>query len=81
MALPPELQRATALVPALKSNWLMMHVSVMMLSYATLLVGSLSVSYLVVGLASRLGHWRRGRWKSSTAWCPRMASAREIDPK
>ena len=49
LALPPELQRATALVPALKSNWLMMHVSVMMLSYATLLVGSLScVSYLVV---------------------------------
>ncbi|OUS45823.1 cytochrome C assembly protein-domain-containing protein [Ostreococcus tauri] len=49
LALPTELQRATALVPALKSNWLMMHVSVMMLSYATLLVGSLScVSYLVV---------------------------------
>ena len=49
LALPAELQRATALVPALKSNWLMMHVSVMMLSYATLLVGSLScVSYLVV---------------------------------
>jgi len=49
LALPVELQRATALVPALKSNWLMMHVSVMMLSYATLLVGSLScVSYLVV---------------------------------
>ena len=49
LALPTELQRATELVPALKSNWLMMHVSVMMLSYATLLVGSLScVSYLVV---------------------------------
>ena len=49
LALPPELQRASALVPALKSNWLMMHVSVMMLSYATLLVGSLScVSFLLV---------------------------------
>lgn len=49
LALPAELQRATALVPALKSNWLMMHVSVMMMSYATLLVGSLScVSYLLV---------------------------------
>ena len=49
LALPAELQRASALVPALKSNWLMMHVSVMMLSYATLLVGSLScMSFLVV---------------------------------
>jgi len=49
LALPPELQRASALVPALKSNWLMMHVSVMMLSYATLLVGSLScASFLLV---------------------------------
>ena len=49
LALPAELQRASALVPALKSNWLMMHVSVMMLSYATLLVGSLAcVSFLVV---------------------------------
>ena len=49
LALPAELQKASALVPALKSNWLMMHVSVMMLSYATLLVGSLScMSFLVV---------------------------------
>ena len=49
LALPAELQRASALVPALKSNWLMMHVSVMMLSYATLLVGSLAcMSFLVV---------------------------------
>ena len=49
LALPAELQRASALVPALKSNWLMMHVSVMMLSYATLLVGSLScMSFLLV---------------------------------
>ncbi len=50
LALPAELQRSAALVPALKSNWLMMHVSVMMLSYATLLVGSLScVAFLIVG--------------------------------
>jgi cytochrome c-type biogenesis protein CcsB len=49
LALPAELQRSAALVPALKSNWLMMHVSVMMLSYATLLVGSLScVAFLIV---------------------------------
>ena len=49
LALPAELQKASALVPALKSNWLMMHVSVMMLSYSTLLVGSLScMAFLLV---------------------------------
>jgi len=48
-SLPPELQAAKPLVPALQSNWLFMHVSVMMLSYAGLLIGSLlSVSYLVI---------------------------------
>jgi len=49
MALPTDLQTATALVPALKSNWLMMHVSVMMMSYATLMVGSLAcISFLYI---------------------------------
>lgn len=49
LILPPELQKATALVPALKSNWLFMHVSVMMMSYATLLVGSLmSFGFLLI---------------------------------
>ena len=38
LSLPESMQ---ALVPALKSNWLMMHVTVMMLSYASLIVGSL----------------------------------------
>jgi len=47
--LPSSLQKATPLVPALQSNWLMLHVSMMMLSYATLLVGSLfSIFYLVL---------------------------------
>ena len=31
----------TGLAPSLQSNWLMMHVSVMMLSYGTLILGSL----------------------------------------
>eukprot|EP00966_Prymnesium_polylepis_P336823 7391766-Prymnesium_polylepis.3 len=35
------MQAPAPLVPALKSNWLMMHVTVMMLSYASLIVGSL----------------------------------------
>jgi cytochrome c-type biogenesis protein CcsB len=40
-SLPKEMQKASALVPALQSNWLMMHVSIMILSYAALLFGSL----------------------------------------
>ncbi len=49
LTLPSEMQTSAPLVPALKSNWLMMHVSVMMLSYATLMVGSvLAIAFLVV---------------------------------
>jgi cytochrome c-type biogenesis protein CcsB len=48
-SLPPELQKASVLVPALQSNWLMMHVTVMMLSYAALLGGSLlAIAFLVI---------------------------------
>jgi cytochrome c-type biogenesis protein CcsB len=48
-SLPKEMQRATALIPALQSNWLMMHVSIMMMSYVALLAGSLfSIAFLVV---------------------------------
>jgi cytochrome c-type biogenesis protein CcsB len=49
LTLPSDMQSAAPLVPALKSNWLMMHVSVMMLSYAALLVGSLlAIAFLIV---------------------------------
>jgi cytochrome c-type biogenesis protein CcsB len=49
LTLPSQMQTAEPLVPALKSNWLMMHVSVMLLSYAALMVGSLlAVAFLVV---------------------------------
>lgn len=48
-ALPDRLQEASPLVPALRSSWLVMHVSVIMLSYAALLVGSLlSVAVLLI---------------------------------
>jgi cytochrome c-type biogenesis protein CcsB len=40
-SLPPAMQKATALVPALQSNWLMMHVTIMILSYGALLCGSI----------------------------------------
>jgi cytochrome c-type biogenesis protein CcsB len=47
--LPKEMQKASVLVPALQSNWLMMHVTVMMLSYAALLVGSLlAIAFLFI---------------------------------
>ena len=39
--LPENMQSPSPLIPALKSNWLMMHVTVMMLSYASLIIGSL----------------------------------------
>lgn len=49
LTLPSEMQASAPLVPALKSNWLMMHVSIMMLSYATLMVGALlAIAFLVV---------------------------------
>ena len=49
LTLPAQMQTAEPLVPALKSNWLMMHVSVMLISYAALMVGALlSIAFLVV---------------------------------
>ena len=51
LTLPIEMQKASPLVPALQSNWLMMHVSLMMLSYATLITGSLlSILFLMLSL-------------------------------
>lgn len=48
-SLPIGMQEATPLVPALRSNWLMMHVTIMMVSYATLMLGSLlSILFLVI---------------------------------
>lgn len=39
--LPESLRELSPLIPALKSNWLIMHVTVMLLSYTTLIAGSL----------------------------------------
>ena len=47
-SLPKEMQQAGPLVPALQSNWLMMHVTVMIISYAALMLGSLlSIAFLI----------------------------------
>nr|YP_009105528.1 heme attachment to plastid cytochrome c [Lobosphaera incisa]AIT94212.1 heme attachment to plastid cytochrome c [Lobosphaera incisa] len=49
LSLPAEMQKANLLVPALQSNWLMMHVTIMMLSYAALISGCLlSITFLVI---------------------------------
>nr|YP_009296027.1 cytochrome c biogenesis protein [Schizymenia dubyi]AOM64962.1 cytochrome c biogenesis protein [Schizymenia dubyi] len=49
LTLPIDMKKAEPLVPALKSNWLMMHVSIMMLSYAALILGSLlSILFLII---------------------------------
>ena len=47
--LPDDLKLSSNLVPALRSSWLVMHVSVVMLSYAALIIGSLlSMSVLFI---------------------------------
>ncbi len=47
--LPGDLKQSSNLVPALRSSWLIMHVSVVMLSYAALIIGSLlSASVLFI---------------------------------
>jgi ABC-type transport system involved in cytochrome c biogenesis permease subunit len=48
LSLPESMQAPSPLVPALKSNWLMMHVTVMMLSYASLMVGSLMGIFFII---------------------------------
>lgn len=54
LSLPESMQAPSPLVPALKSNWLMMHVTVMMLSYASLIVGSLlGILFLILTLGKK----------------------------
>uniref|UniRef100_UPI0030FEE954 cytochrome c biogenesis protein n=1 Tax=Dipodium ensifolium TaxID=2594493 RepID=UPI0030FEE954 len=53
--LSTEMHKPEILVPALQSQWLMMHVSMMLLSYAALLCGSLlSVALLVIKFQKRI---------------------------
>ena len=49
LTLSPEMQKSSPQVPALQSNWLMLHVSMMLLSYGTLIMGSLlCILFLVI---------------------------------
>nr|YP_010567103.1 cytochrome c biogenesis protein [Tofieldia ulleungensis]UZC33216.1 cytochrome c biogenesis protein [Tofieldia ulleungensis] len=53
--LSTEMHQSAILVPALQSKWLMMHVSMMVLSYATLLFGSLfSIALLVITFRKKI---------------------------
>jgi len=53
--LPDELKLSSNLVPALRSSWLVMHVSVIMLSYAALIIGSLlSAAVLLINIEKPL---------------------------
>ena len=62
-SLPPEMQRATGLVPALQSNWLMMYVTIMIVSYAALMSGCLlSMAFLII----QYGESRERRAREAT---------------
>lgn len=53
LTLPDNLKLATPLVPALQSNWLMMHVTMMIISYSMLILGSLfSIAILFLSFPS-----------------------------
>ncbi|MBD2153780.1 c-type cytochrome biogenesis protein CcsB [Leptolyngbya sp. FACHB-16] len=80
LSLPAAMQKSEPLVPALKSNWLMMHVSVMLLSYACLMVGAvLAIAFLIVtrgqsiqlhGSSVGTGAYREGRYRLRRAGAP-----------
>nr|YP_010184084.1 cytochrome c biogenesis protein [Lloydia tibetica]QVG62930.1 cytochrome c biogenesis protein [Lloydia tibetica] len=59
--LSTEMHQSAILVPALQSQWLMMHVSMMLLSYAALLCGSLlSVALLVITFRKNIDLFFKG---------------------
>nr|AYP33369.1 cytochrome c heme attachment protein [Halopegia azurea] len=60
-----EMHQSSILVPALQSQWLMMHVSMMLLSYAALLCGSLlSVALLVITFRKNIHIFGKGKGKN-----------------
>ena len=69
--LPSEMKEMKPLIPALQSNWLLMHVSIMILSYAALLIGCLlAISYIALSVGSKAetneggGPLARSNWAS-----------------
>nr|YP_009433856.1 cytochrome c biogenesis protein [Hypolytrum nemorum]ANP26070.1 cytochrome c biogenesis protein [Hypolytrum nemorum]QIB72639.1 cytochrome c biogenesis protein [Cyperus glomeratus]QIB72731.1 cytochrome c biogenesis protein [Cyperus difformis]QIT06823.1 cytochrome c biogenesis protein [Cyperus fuscus] len=68
--LSTEMHESKILVPALQSQWLMMHVSMMLLSYAALLCGSLlSVTLLIITFRKKINPFSSGKihyWNEKT---------------
>nr|QKJ81433.1 cytochrome c heme attachment protein [Allium tuberosum] len=61
--LSSKMHQSAILVPALQSQWLMMHVSMMLLSYAALLCGSLlSVAFLVITFRKNIDIFCRSKY-------------------
>nr|YP_010694882.1 cytochrome c heme attachment protein [Chiloschista parishii]YP_010714404.1 cytochrome c biogenesis protein [Chiloschista exuperei]WCF59934.1 cytochrome c heme attachment protein [Chiloschista parishii]WDD57632.1 cytochrome c biogenesis protein [Chiloschista exuperei] len=60
--LSTEMHQPAILVPALQSQWLMMHVSMMLLSYAALLCGSLlSVALIVITFQKKINFFLKNK--------------------
>nr|YP_010486526.1 cytochrome c biogenesis/heme attachment protein [Renanthera citrina]UWI53705.1 cytochrome c biogenesis/heme attachment protein [Renanthera citrina]UWM93529.1 cytochrome c biogenesis protein [Renanthera citrina]WJQ22002.1 cytochrome c heme attachment protein [Renanthera citrina] len=60
--LSTEMHQPAILVPALQSQWLMMHVSMMLLSYAALLCGSLlSVALIVIKFQKKIDFFLKNK--------------------
>nr|AMA07088.1 heme attachment to plastid cytochrome c [Goodyera schlechtendaliana] len=60
--LSTEMHQPAILVPALQSQWLMMHVSMMLLSYAALLCGSLlSVAFIVITFQKKIDFFLKNK--------------------
>nr|UDZ59504.1 cytochrome c heme attachment protein [Limnocharis flava] len=61
LSLSTGIHQTAILVPALQSQWLMMHVSMMLLSYAALLFGSLfSIALLVITFRKNINCFSKG---------------------
>nr|YP_009185077.1 heme attachment to plastid cytochrome c [Characiochloris acuminata]ALO63267.1 heme attachment to plastid cytochrome c [Characiochloris acuminata] len=81
-SLPPEMQATSPLVPALQSNWLMMHVTVMILSYAALISGSLlAIVFLILTFGKEnevLGQLADARPVNNSTYSLRSRSRKEL---
>ena len=90
--LPESLQKLSPLIPALQSNWLMMHVTVMLLSYATLICGCiLSITFLFITNETPLtrrfpSYWQgyapgKGLWGGATSADEKLTLGRKSPHK
>lgn len=78
--LPEYLKTAAPLVPALRSNWLMMHVTVMMLSYAILITGSLlSTLFLIISKGKQVKIYGNSYNNSNKIIMEYQANLKEVE--